>query len=911
MNLNYTSLSEHLNKKLSENTISANQIDEGFFDNINFNFFGKNRKTDENTSKKEQGFLGALGSLIKNLTQVNAPTNKLLQKYEKLEQDRLAAEKKRLNDELTAEEEREIARLDAQYTQEKNQLDIASQRRVDMYRAHKKQLEDVTKKLSSNTLLYSSEQNAQILNNINNLGRDLNVDDSSDAMKMRELATLILCREDGTVRSQEEIASESAENKELQDYIVEYNKGLKNNESAISTSIDSDAYKEIIKHNADASQEAEKAKTNYESSKEIVNNYNKNVEAVKQIKTMKDAYDTAKSNVDAAEAEVNKIKDDSKDNVFVGKIKGNTVQAVSSKDYKKALAKILNDKKYVTGVDGAFDYETFKNDLIAAGVSEDIINKIDSVANDPNRAEIPNAPSTRTLLNNAINDISDKDYETAANATKTALQDKLNTATAKSESAKQVLNDTIDPTSEEGQRKINAGNDEAVKKALETYNSIPEKEITSDIYSPDTAAGAEYAKQIKTALSNAEKSKKQLETNTATNAAAVKSAKESRRIRKEFEMDPDLRDAVDASSQSIEGGETFNKDGKIGIKTRDKNGKEIFLEKPGPTASREEQDAYINAREELLISENPAFINSESLGIKSVVKNENGTYTIEYTDGTKTEDASLQEAAIAKSNQISINRSRDLIIRRKQEVAAALTGCIVNGKLDEEKYNALDPKNKAAIKKILSGDREIGSYFENIDFDGASDTAKQMQELLKPDVAKQIAKDLDGIDADFEYSKSTKSDEDWDDAYDENSTDIANDDNEYDSEETEDIEDENNAKNSKGNDLVKGDDGKWYKKKEDGSADIESGEQTNTSITKEPKKLSNPAKKYHKRKNKRTGKTTKNYYDKDGNSINQKEYDSMVANYRKARKRAQEKGQNNSESIIYTNLTNYLFEKLR
>jgi hypothetical protein len=44
--MNYTSLSEHLNKKLSENTISTNQIDEGFFDNV-INFFGKNRKTDE------------------------------------------------------------------------------------------------------------------------------------------------------------------------------------------------------------------------------------------------------------------------------------------------------------------------------------------------------------------------------------------------------------------------------------------------------------------------------------------------------------------------------------------------------------------------------------------------------------------------------------------------------------------------------------------------------------------------------------------------------------------------------------------------------------------------------------------------------------------------------------------------
>ena len=159
---------------------------------------------------------------------------------------------------------------------------------------------------------------------------------------------------------------------------------------------------------------------------------------------------------------------------------------------------------------------------------------------------------------------------------------------------------------------------------------------------------------------------------------------------------------------------------------------------------------------------------------------------------------------------------------------------------------------------------------------------------------------------------SNKSDDDWDDASDENSTDIANDDNEYDSEETEDVEDEKNAKNSEGKELIKGEDGKWYKKKEDGTADTEGGEQTNTSITKTNKKISNPAKKYHKRKNKRTGKTTKNYYDKDGNSVNPKEYDQMVENYKKARKRAQERNQTvqDNNSLRYNNLTNYLFEKL-
>ena len=72
------------------------------------------------------------------------------------------------------------------------------------------------------------------------------------------------------------------------------------------------------------------------------------------------------------------------------------------------------------------------------------------------------------------------------------------------------------------------------------------------------------------------------------------------------------------------------------------------------------------------------------------------------------------------------------------------------------------------------------------------------------------------------------------------------------------------------------------------------------------KKLENPAKIWHKRKNKRTNKVTTNYYNKNGDSINPKEFHDKLNRYRE-RKRAMT---HESRRFTEKTLSEYLFEKL-
>lgn len=79
------------------------------------------------------------------------------------------------------------------------------------------------------------------------------------------------------------------------------------------------------------------------------------------------------------------------------------------------------------------------------------------------------------------------------------------------------------------------------------------------------------------------------------------------------------------------------------------------------------------------------------------------------------------------------------------------------------------------------------------------------------------------------------------------------------------------------------------------------------------KKLQNPAKIWRRKKNKTTGKMTKSYYSKDskGNeiSITQDEFKDKIEAYQKAKKKAKGGGTPENSSL-YTELRNYLIEKL-
>ena len=72
------------------------------------------------------------------------------------------------------------------------------------------------------------------------------------------------------------------------------------------------------------------------------------------------------------------------------------------------------------------------------------------------------------------------------------------------------------------------------------------------------------------------------------------------------------------------------------------------------------------------------------------------------------------------------------------------------------------------------------------------------------------------------------------------------------------------------------------------------------------KKIENPSKIWHKKKNKRTGKPTKSYFNKKGDSISQDEFKEKLKNYREKKAAAK----NESTTITKISLSQYLFEQL-
>jgi hypothetical protein len=893
----YNSLSNYLNNSVHDKSLDYNQIDEGISDLLKKGWnklFSNSKGSDE----KKTGFLGMLGQLIGNFKGVSGSEDPLMKKYQEIADKEMADEEARLRQELDAERNMEIEKLEAQYQANKQQMDLKSQRKVEAYQAKTKQLKDLSAKIKNSktngtALLYTAEQNAQLLKQIQQTGMDLDLDDTSPALRMQELATLILCKPDGSIRSREEITAAAAENSELQQLINEYNEFARDNSKTLIDAMDNDAYKKMVKQQFGEVRTAEQAKDDLKNISEKLKEYETNANAVKTIENAQKDYENAESEVTVADKAVKKIKT----NTFV-KFNGDSVESLDAKDLEKAILTLAKNTDetgkpiYVT--DDRFDFEKFKSDLESKGISPGITSALD-----PETNYFKPSPES---IERALQAMDDEKLAECAKQISDNIKTTLDNANSTLTTAKEKLNNTPDPSTKEGKKKIAEGADEELKNALTRYNNIPEEDRKNKLYDTESPEGKKLYGELKKIKADAEKVEKQSKINQAANKRRYDDVVVARQNRKDLELDSDLRDMVEEMSSGIEAGE-IREDGKVGFM---KDGK--FVPKPGPMASENDKKQYIEDRDAHIINTDPAYI--DSLGVKSVKRNEDGTYKIEYGDGTVDEKASIEDAAIAKSNQISINKSKALIIKRKQDLAKTLTDCIVDDpetggkKLDEEKFKSLSKKDKAALGLMINGDRPIKDYFTHIDFgdddisNDYGDTSTALDELFGKDLKNQLADDWEDIEnrnGDSDY-------EDYDDEADKNDNEDYDDNAEYDSDE----EDTENGKDEAGNDLVKGEDDKWYKKKEDGSADTESGEQTNVA----KRKLKNPAKTWHKRKNKRTGKTTKNYYNSKGESLSSNEYKQRIENYKKAKKRAQEKGQK-VESIIYTNLTNYLFEKLK
>ena len=921
MSIKYNSLSMHLQNRLNEST----QLDEGKIgDALKWGWnklFGNSESKNNEENKGIFGILSTIGAALKGVS--DAGDNKLLEKYKKIEQQKLIDEKDRLNKERQAEEDAEVSRIEAEYQHDKTQLDLATQRRVERYQATKRQLDDIIKRekdaqKNKTALLFTAEQNEAYINAIRNAGKEEDTGETNPFIEMKELASIILCDAEGNPRSLEDIQTImskpdeecSDEEKELRSQVKEYNDITSKYEGAALEAMDGDAYKDLVGKTLAEVRASKENKANLDKAKADKEEYDKAV--AMRAKVLEHQQKLKDADVSSKESTLNDFTDSSKNPFYGGEDADGKVKPLGKEAFIAAVKSKATDVNRYTKEDGSFDIDTYKADMEKLGIPADII---DSFSDPENTMFKPD----EDLISTALNGLSDETIEQAANTVAQTQSEELANKKAAVENAKVAKSDI------EKARETDSDLDAAYKE----WESLSDEQKAR--LDPESEAGKEYRKQIDDSLKSAQEAEKKSEENRRANKEFRERCKTARTERANNQMDSDLKDKVDDATKGIEGGEVRNEDGKIGFYNEENK----FVEKPGPDASEETRKEYIAARDQHL-----ALMDLEEIDvvyddpIESVKKNDDGTYTITYNDKNKEPktDASLDEATKAKANQISAAESKKSAIKRKQEILDKINTVFDSeGNLDAEKFDALTPEQKNTIKSIIKSGKQIHSFFKGMDLNGGSasaeEIAKKFGEKVNGELSDEEKKahkekienaidtiDTDEVDTDAEDYNADNWDDTENDGEDQDET-------EYEGDEDEDVEDTDRPKDADNNDLVKGDDGKWYKKKEDGSADIESGEQTNVSKKTVKKKLKNPAKEYKRRKNKHTGRITRSYYNSKGDSISRKEFKKRVENYQKAKKKheqkqqAQQQSSNNTgfvqgENLIYTHLKNYLIEKL-
>lgn len=927
----YKGLSTYLNNSFNENLIT-----EGLFD-----FLGKN----SNGGNKEQtsifsGIFGRIGAMFKPVNKKS--TNPFMKAMQEIAHNEMEDEKTRLKKEMEAEDNAEIAKLKAEYAYNRKQMDLRSQKRVQAFNAVERQANDFAERAKKINLLYTPEQNQKMISQLHSIGKELKIADNSPAKRMQELATTILIKEDGTGRNMEEVneifnaikdngdldegkltrpdnMSDEEWKKEIEKYkiiaknIKEYNSLAEKNSAVLVDGIKSDAFKEdFIRTQIDIVSDKD-IKAEIEEAEEGMKAFNETTEIVKKINQYNKTVDEAKSNLESYKTSL----------LFKETSTGDLEQG-NKNDFIEKLKEIANDESLKE--DGGISVSKLKNKLKELGFPEELATKLSGGES----AQTIDAQVFKDAIDNNNDDIDDEVINKVFDTQKTKygdLKTKAEDAPKKIELEEGTdIDDIISNISADypgkddlatGLKKLK-GKD-ANGSEVSTISSGLAEDIKANRFDGNSAeykaAKAELEKKVKAAQKLKEENDKAIKANKAALEEASKSVEE----RRNNDLPPETLEKIEKKVQGLEEGEEIN-GGKIGIKDPDTPNE--FIEKPGPNASEKEQLEYIKKRNAILFKKD---VSSESTAtdpdIVGVKYNEaEKKYYKVKKDGSE-EEIQETEAIAIRANKLKAAQSKALILNKKQRVIDAIKSCInKDGKFDEAKLKAIidnakkDEANLSDIELVenlrtVLNSGDPSKYFKGIDTGDGNFSADKIKELIDSDAGKELKTELQNFDEEEAYKNRDKSQDN-----DPNATvkweDVKDDDEELNTDEKResDEEDEENAKNDNGEKLVKGDDGKWYKDKGDGTADKEAGEQENKS----KKTLENPAKIWKRKKRKNGTGTTKSYYNKKDESISAAEYKEKVEAYKRAKKKQSQKPSQQADSIQskgYTSLSNYLLEK--
>ena len=849
-----------------QNQLHKENINEGIGDWLK-GLIGKDAKATPKQEKAAKTSFGLLGIFASKLG-VFGSNDKVGQAFEKIMREQQSEAERRMKDFQESKEGALAAKLEAKWEHKKNQLDLANKKKIAAYNQKKAEFDREIKFWSNNNTSYTEEENnaydERLEDSFNALG-DLKI---SELEELDALRLKLAYDDDGNPRDLAAI-KEYAESEEGKSTFERFNKLARKHNKPMLEGVDDEGFKEVMKKVQVSTKQMDDAKDAQKKADEELKDYNKKAGAVSKINDIKKNLENADTKVTDCKNELNKLtskyvgeKDAS------GKTSGlfetdedNRLKLKSDADIQSAIQAAM-DGKFNDGDTDDVKKESIRKTLAGLGIPDSVISNLDTDSTmefDANKIaekikdKLTAEGSGEKLKESILND---------ANKQCDAARSKLKNAEAVQNRWDEINNciengTPVNEMSAEAQEMLS---DEQISN-IDAYREIPKVDRENGAYDPNNPYGQEVKKRLEKDKSDCDTKVKEL--NEINEARKAERKMRLKQLEKSNSIPTEVQEKIDKYMQGVDRGETKifktekDENGKekkkeqVGYYITNAEGKKEFIEKPGIDATKEEKEKYEKGRDKALIlniDENPPFKKVEFL--------ENGKYKI---DGREYEDNDEDFAVAAQAEMSLYHQNKELGNAKREEFINSKLGKMINskdGSFNKEEYDKLTDEEKECVDAMIKDPDKYLGKLANRDakFDGIKKKLEDEKFQMKYDEYE------DTDDEDDEETKELRKSQD------------------------DEIDDETESgKDEDGNELVKCEDGKWYKKKEDGTADTDGGP---VSSTKAP--LKNPAKIWHKKKNKRTGKITKNYHDDNGNSISPEDFKKLVKNYNEKKKKRQE-----------------------
>lgn len=656
------SLSQHICIKLKESDINESVINEGLLDSL-------------------KSFWTGTATIFSNLTSASGKKgNKVTDELKNQMKEMNNAQKQKMKEFAESKENKLVEKIKAKYALKKKQMSLKWDKKIKEQDSIAKRYSQESAFFSKTNRIYTDSEMAAIEARLDNDFSEIDPTKMPEgAEKIKENLTLILRKEDGTPRSQEELKEylNTDQGKEQLDSIgVTIDSNSTDIINALKDSSVKDYMNEIAKDTADRSVlEGEITTTT-----ETVENLGKTEKAMKRFVEMRGAYNDAKESV----------------NKF-----GN--EEITKSSVGQLLASSLKETD---------DIDTIKTKLKDMGLSDDIINKVTS-SNDGDSIVNLSASAIVAKLNDPDfgTDIGEEDITSIVDSVK-----------SKKREAESKLENTPNPNDPESNAfKMMSEEDQAAANAARAFIKQETEEGSDPDYDKDLTQLQKDIASEKTAaqgkLDQLNSKKEDYENEEAAKqhrAQEVYNQSKQRNTLKELTSEQSYKDAMKDEDNDLQPGE-IKKDGKIGYLDSEKN----FHEKPD--VGDEEGFKKYEAGRKLILSTKPL------KGTPTIEKNDDGTYNIKYPDGTVKENVSKSDAAKEFAESQKIQKERTEIKDAKESLAKEISA-MTPDKWKELKKKAEDgdeeAKSKLKLYKKAIDDKE---FFK----DAGSISQKTMDDVRK------------------------------------------------------------------------------------------------------------------------------------------------------------------------------------